>query len=158
MIEIRTGNAEIGRSIWRLQITWEQRREVFINDAIRVIVREGETSIEVDSTLLFASLPATALGVSEEELWATPYAQLQELALKVGLWLWTGVEPDRVEVEDLPLARADGTENGRRQDACATGVRPLQENRLGSGPAEHPTSSIGPQEASDGTTTINPMR
>jgi len=137
LIEVRTGNEEIGRRSWRVRITWEQRRAVFLNEAIQVITGrpdangESKTGIEVDSARLFESLPAEALGVSEEELWATPYAQLQELALKLGLWLWTGIEPDRVAVEDIPLESAF---------------------------AARPTSSTGPEGDLGETDTISPTR
>jgi len=148
MIEIRTGNAEIGWKTWRVEITWQDRQNVFNYEAVQVFEREGKTTIEVDSTRLFAALEGEPLGVTDEELWATPYAQLQELALKIGLWLWTGIEPDRVEVEDLPLATTSGAGESPERSPTDQGSDPhkatADHTRSASGPVENPTSSMPP--------------
>ena len=160
MIEIRTGNSEIGMRTWQVNVTWEQRREVFTNDAIQVVGRENQTAIEVDSTRLFASLPASALGTTDEELWATPYAQLQELALKVGLWLWTGIEPDRVEVEEHPLASTNGAGRSPERSRIEQGSGPQQRSPdralCENEPAENPMSSTPPATSGQADSTTGP--
>jgi len=176
MIEIRTGNEEIGFRTWQVNVTWQQRREVFAGEAIQVLKHGDGVTIEVDAGALLQTIGADAFGTTDDELWKTPYAHLQELALKVGLWLWTGVVPTAGGSEDPPSRTASGTADGEADGEAerhrpargpaspndevspdgGAGGGPFGETPSGSGPAESPTTSMPPPPASRGETGTDP--
>src|SRR5690554_3890273 len=91
MIEVKTGNQAVGERTWRVEVSWQQRKQLLAAGGMGY---GGDGTLRIDTDVVVNVIyPDCIMGAPDEaEFWALPMIHHEDLALAVGYWLWTGRE------------------------------------------------------------------
>jgi hypothetical protein len=145
MIEVRTVCGE-RRITWGIEVTVAQRKELHRREAVRIVELPGsEPRLLVDThSVLEVIVPGAVArtdpaghGDPAEWIWSLEFAHLDQLAVAVGSYVYTGVEPQASPPNPPSVPEGGGNGDG----GGGNGEDPLVGASASSGP---PTSSTPP--------------
>jgi len=143
-VKFRTGGDELEYLWWEIEISWKMRREILQSKAVELNIMGGKGGFVVDTGKLReimwpegvrgwaaqaegaqARSPVPRDDMTDEAFWSLDMAHLEGLAIQVGQWLVTGVEPAYDDNDSDRREAESGNEMGH--GAGRSGDRPLHD-------------------------------